>query len=78
VEAGGAGVEAGVEVEGAGMEVGGARMETGGVGVEVSRVGGRVPRDTQGLGCGAQKNPWGLGAQKICGEGAGGIGGLST
>ena len=36
-----------------------------------------IPRDIQGLGCEAQKNPWGLGPQKMCGENPGGIGGLS-
>ena len=71
--AGGAGVEAEVAV----VEAGGAGVEAGGAGVEAAAGGGMAPRDTQGPGCGAQKNPWGLGPQKICGENPGGIGGLS-
>ena len=67
----------GVEARGAGAEAGGAGVEAGGAGVEAGSVGGMTPRDIQGLGCGAQKNPWGLGPQKMCGENPGGIGGLS-
>lgn len=59
------------------MEAGGARVETWGAGVEAGGVGGMAPRDTQGPDCGAQKNPGGLGPQKMCGENPGGIGGLS-
>ena len=73
VEAWGAGVEAG----GAGLEARVAGAEAGGAGAEAGSVGGMTPRDIQGLGCGAQKNPWGLGPQKMCGENPGGIGGLS-
>lgn len=90
VEARGAGVEAGgaeVEARGAGVEAGGARVEARGAGgtrveprcarVEADCVGGTAPRDTQGPDCGVQKNPWGLGAQKMCGEDIEGKGGLS-
>lgn len=73
VEAGGVGVEAGgVEVEAWGAEV-----EAGGAVVEAGGMEGVAPRDTQGPGCGAQKNPWGLGPQKMGGENPGIIG-LST
>lgn len=70
----GAGLEeakgTGLEARGAEVGVRGARLEVGGAGgaegtsVEASG-GGIVPRDTQGLDCGAQNKRWVLGAQKI-------------
>ena len=60
----GVGVGAGV-VE---VEVGGTGKEAKGARVEVSSVVGSIPKDTQGLACGAQRTPWVPGAQ-MCGEG---------
>lgn len=56
----------------------GARVEAGGTWADAEGVGGMAPRDTQGPDCGAQKNPWGLGPQKMCGENPVRIGALST
>lgn len=76
-----------MEARGAGVEAGGARVEARGAGgmrveprcarVEADCMGGTAPRDTQGPDCGVQKNPWGLGAQKMCGEDIEGKGSLS-
>lgn len=64
-----------MEAAGAGVEAGGRDVAARATGVDGA--GGMAPRDTQGPDCGAQKNPWGLGPQKMCGENPGGIGGLS-
>lgn len=65
-EAGGAGMEtweAGVGAVAVEVEVDGTGKEAKGARVEVSKGVGSIPSGTQGLACGAQRTPWGPGAQ---------------